>query len=136
MHYVAKTVSVLTFRHLDVNGRLQHVAGLAETLQASTTKLKDGACKAPLLTKISESFPRDYSRENTPPILPVDSQQRVVVPQVPLVRLMSGGLTQDVGGNFYEVASYYEHTPYAQARKRLYRLTFACEGWLGGWSTA
>ncbi|CAI5715885.1 unnamed protein product [Peronospora effusa] len=36
----------------------------------------------------------------------------------------------DVDGHFYEVASYYEHTPYAQARKRLYRLAFACEG---GW---
>ncbi|CAI5714904.1 unnamed protein product [Peronospora farinosa] len=35
-----------------------------------------------------------------------------------------------VDGHFYEVASYYEHTPYAQARWRLYRLTFACEG---GW---
>ncbi|CAI5713066.1 hypothetical protein KXD40_009044 [Peronospora effusa] len=35
-----------------------------------------------------------------------------------------------VDGHFYEVASYYEHTPYAQARKRLYRLAFACEG---GW---
>ncbi|RMX64602.1 hypothetical protein KXD40_002085 [Peronospora effusa] len=35
-----------------------------------------------------------------------------------------------VDGHFYEVASYYEHTPFAQARKRLYRLTFACEG---GW---
>ena len=35
-----------------------------------------------------------------------------------------------VDGHFYEVASYYEHTPYAQARKRFDRLTFACEG---GW---
>ena len=35
-----------------------------------------------------------------------------------------------VDGHFYEVASYYEHTPYAQARKRLDRLNFACEG---GW---
>ncbi|CAI5708658.1 unnamed protein product [Peronospora effusa] len=67
MHHVAKTVSVLTFMHLDVNGRLQHVAGLAETLQASTAKLKDEACKAPLLTKISETFPRDCPREDTPP---------------------------------------------------------------------
>ncbi|CAI5717461.1 unnamed protein product [Peronospora effusa] len=70
MHHVAKTVSVLTFKHLDLNGRLQHVAGLAETLQASTANLKDEACKAPLLTKISQNFSRDCPREDTPPSSP------------------------------------------------------------------
>ncbi|CAI5703592.1 unnamed protein product [Peronospora effusa] len=84
MHHVAKTVSVLTSQNLDVNGCLQHVAGLAETLRASTAKLKDEACKALLLVKISESFSRDCPREDNPPILPVDSHQRVAVPQVPL----------------------------------------------------
>ena len=39
----------------------------AETLQATTTKLKDDACKAPLITKISHSSSRDGPREVNPP---------------------------------------------------------------------
>ena len=63
-HQVAKKVSVWTFKHLDVAGRLQHVAVQAETLQATTAKLKDDACKTPLLTKTSQASPKDGSREN------------------------------------------------------------------------
>ena len=47
--------------------RLQHVAGQAETLQATTTKLKDDACKAPLLTKIAKSSSRDGPRKVNSP---------------------------------------------------------------------
>ena len=54
-------------QYLTVLERLQHVARQAETLQATTTKLKDDACKAPLLTKISQSFSRDGPREVNSP---------------------------------------------------------------------
>ncbi|CAI5701101.1 unnamed protein product [Peronospora effusa] len=41
----------------------EHHREFIETLQASTAKRKDEAFKAPLLTKISESYPRDCPRE-------------------------------------------------------------------------
>ena len=62
-HQLFKTVSGLPFQHLTVLKRLQHVAVQAETLQATTIKLKDDACKAPLLTKISQSSSRDGPRD-------------------------------------------------------------------------
>ena len=66
-HQITNAVSVLTFQHITVLERLQHVAGQEETLQATTTKLKDDACKRPLLAKISHSSSRDGPREANPP---------------------------------------------------------------------
>ena len=88
-HQVAKTFSVLTFKHLNVAGHLQHVIGQAEKLQATTAKPKNDACKSLLLTKTSQSSRKDGPREDTPPpLLPVDSQRRAAVPQVPVLLLL------------------------------------------------
>ena len=73
---------------------LQHVAGQAETLQATATKLKDDACKAPLPTKISQSSLRDGPKEVDSPLLPANSQRRVPILHVPLVLLLTSGLTR------------------------------------------
>ena len=45
-------ISGLTCSHWDVAGRLQHVSGLADTLVATTAKLKADSDKASLLSKV------------------------------------------------------------------------------------
>ena len=61
-------VSVLTFNHLDVAGRMQHVLGLAESLVATTARLKADGDKAPLLSKVSQAPPRAaHSGDTTAP---------------------------------------------------------------------
>uniref|UniRef100_A0AAV1U3S8 Uncharacterized protein n=1 Tax=Peronospora matthiolae TaxID=2874970 RepID=A0AAV1U3S8_9STRA len=63
-------VSGLTFNHLDVAGRLQHVSGLADTLVATTAKLKADGNKAPLLSEVSQVPPcaGQSSVPNTSPL--------------------------------------------------------------------
>ena len=46
---------------------LQHVSEKADTLQSTTTKPKDDVCKAPLLTKISQSSLRGGPTEVNSP---------------------------------------------------------------------
>lgn len=51
-------VSGLTFNHLDVADRLQHVYGLADTFVATTAKLKGAEDKGILFIKVSQAPPR------------------------------------------------------------------------------
>ena len=57
--------SGLTFKQLDVVGRFQHVSGLANTLVATTAKLKADDDRALLLSKISQAPLRADQSENT-----------------------------------------------------------------------
>ena len=66
----------LILNHLDVSGRLQHVAGLADSLETNTAMLRAEGCKTPLLTKVSQESSRKHPSADASASLP-DNRPRV-----------------------------------------------------------